>query len=217
MENKRTYQILAAGGIVFIVLQILAHGIFIQAGGMEPPFDASADDIVKFFETRKDPLFFLGGNISIISFIVFMGFLASLYHTLKSAEGAPGILALTALGSGVIWAAILAGGHAYWAMAYFRLNNGLTPELAQILFDLGNFTFAISWVFMAGFILFTGIISLKTLVFSRWFSWFSVITAILFLLAIFIWTSPLAFLPYVLTYVWFILTSIKLIKKAGEY
>jgi hypothetical protein len=216
MENKKIYKILAAGGIIFIVLQLLAHGIFIQAGGMEPPFDAPSDDIFKFFQTRRDPLFFLGGNISVISFIVFIGFLASLYHTLKSAEGAPGVLAVTAFGCGVVWAAILAGGHAYWAMAYFRIENGLTPELAQILFDLGNFTFAISWVFMAGFILPTGIISLKSHVFSKWFSWFSIITAILLLLAIFFWTSPFAFVPYILTYLWFIVSSIKLIKKVSQ-
>ncbi len=59
MGNSRLEQIGAAGGIIFVLLQMAAQ-VLMQVGGGEPPFDASAQTIVAFFMARNSQLFALG-------------------------------------------------------------------------------------------------------------------------------------------------------------
>jgi hypothetical protein len=59
LGNARWEQIGAAGGIVFVVLQMASQAL-IQVGGSEPPFDATAETIVAFFMARNSQLFVVG-------------------------------------------------------------------------------------------------------------------------------------------------------------
>ena len=67
----------AVGGILFVVLQLVGQSL-IQMGGGEPPFDASAQEIVEFFEARNTLAFNIGSYLSTLSVIPLLGFLASL-------------------------------------------------------------------------------------------------------------------------------------------
>ena len=88
MSNPRLEQIGAAGGIVFVALQIAAQAL-IQAGGAEPPFDAPAQTIAAFFMARNSQLFALGDYLSTLSLIAFLWFLGRLWSVLRRAEGEP--------------------------------------------------------------------------------------------------------------------------------
>ena len=56
--KSRWEQIGAAGGILFVVLQLVSQ-MLIQIGGSEPPFDSSAEVIVDYFMNRN--LFLMAG------------------------------------------------------------------------------------------------------------------------------------------------------------
>src|SRR5512138_2535447 len=71
MSNSRLEQIGAAGGIVFVVLQMAAQAL-IQVGGAEPPFDATTETIIAFFMARNSQLFALGEYLSTLSLIAFL-------------------------------------------------------------------------------------------------------------------------------------------------
>ncbi len=216
MTRKRLEQIAAAGGIGFVVLEGVGQAL-VQVGGMEPEFTAPANEIVEFFLARNETLFYWGGYLTHLSFIALIWFLGALWSAIRSAERAKGdsaLLSLIAFGSGLLALAPLTSGG--WVMAVFRIGDGLNPELARTLFDLGNFSFATSWVFFGGTVLAAGVGALQYKVFSNWLGWFSIVLAGLLWLARIIWTTQTAFLPWVLFWLWLIVVSIVLIRKAGS-
>ena len=204
MALRRLEQVGAAGGILFVVLQLIGQSL-IQVGGSEPSFGASSQEIVEFFESRNTLLFNIGGYLSALSLLAFLGFLGGLWGALRRTEGEPGWLSLVAVGAGLGAVALLLGGGA-WYLAVFRIDEGLDPQIARLLFDLGNFTFATSWVLFGALALPVSAASLWLAAFPRWLGWTGLIVGIWLVTAPTYWTSPAAFAPYLLFWVWLIHT-----------
>ena len=213
MDNSRWEQIGAAGGIVFVVLQMASQAL-IQAGGAEPPFGAPAPAIVAFFMAKDSQLFALGDYLSALSLIAFLWFLGSLWATLRRAEGEPAWLSFVTAASGLMIVTTAAGGGS-WNLAVFRRDEGMDPQIARLLFDQGNFAFANAWVMLASLCLATGVVSVRTGALPRWLGWGGVLIAGGLLAARAIWASSgLVFIPFGLCYVWLIAISIVLIRRA---
>jgi hypothetical protein len=205
MSNSRLEQIGAAGGIVFVAMQMASQAL-IQVGGAEPPFDASAQTIVAFFMARDNQLFVLGEYLSALSLIPFLWFLGSLWSVLRRGEGEPAwlsVVATVSAGSG-------------WALAVFRKDEGLDPQIARLLFDQGNFAFANAWAMLASLSLASGVVSLRTGALPHWLGWSGVLIAGGLLAARAVWaSSQLVFIPFGLCYLWLIAISIVLIRHAS--
>jgi len=214
MGNSRWERIGAAGGIVFVVLQMASQAL-IQVGGAEPPFDAPAQTIVAFFMARDSQLFALGDYLSTLSLIAFLWFLGSLWAALCRGEGEPAWLSFVTAASGVVLAAAVSAGGG-WPLAVFRRDEGLDPQIARLLFDQGNFAFANAWVMLASLSLATGVVSIRTGALPRWLGWAGVVIAGGLLAARAVWASSgLVFIPFGLCYLWLIAISIVLIRRAG--
>jgi len=214
MSTSRWEQIGAAGGIVFVVLQMAAQSL-IQIGGAEPPFDARAQTIAAFFMARNSQLFALGDYLSTLSLIALLWFLGSLWSALRRAEGEPAWLSLVALASGLMIVATVSAGSG-WALAVFRKNEGLDPQIARLLFDQGNFAFANAWAMLASLSLTTGMVIIRTNALPRWLGWAGVLIAGGLLAARAVWASSgLVFVPFGLCYLWLIAISIVLIRRAS--
>ena len=214
--RRRWEQVGAAGGIVFVVLQLLSQAL-IQAGGSEPAFEASAAEIETFFMNRNIQLALTGGYLSVLSIVAFFWFLGALWARLRRAEGEPGWLSLVAFASGLAgMAAILGSGG--WELAILRLGDGLEAEILQLLFDLGNFAFAAYWVALAGMLLAAGVVTIRDDALPRWLGWFGLLVAVALLAVRAVWftASGAKFLPYALFWVWLIAASISLIRRAGD-
>jgi hypothetical protein len=213
MGNSRLEQIGAAGGIIFVVLQMVSQAL-IQAGGGEPPFDATTETIVSFFMARNSQLFALGEYLSTLSLIAFLWFLGSLWSTLRRAEGEPAWLSLVAAASGLMIVATVSAGSG-WPLAVFRRDEGLDPQIARLLFDQGNFAFANAWVMLASLSLATGVVIIRTRALPRWLGWAGVVIAVGLLAARAVWASSgLVFVPFLFSYLWLIAISVILIRRA---
>lgn len=211
--GRRWEQIGAAGGIVFVALQLLSQAL-IQAGGSEPAFDAPAAEIEAFFMNRNMQLALTGGFLSVLSNIAFIWFLGALWARLRRSEGEPGWLSLVAFASGLAgMAAILGSGG--WELALLRLGDGLETETFRLLFDLGNFAFAAYWVALAGMLLAAGVVTIRDGALPRWLGWFGLLVALALLAVRAVWftASGAKFLPYMLFWVWLIAASISLIRR----
>lgn len=196
-------------GIAYPIMQLIAQGL-IQVGGAEPAFTASSQEILEFFQNRDATLFTIGGYLSALSLVVFLWFLGALWRELRLAEGDPGWLSMIAIGAGLVTAsAFNVGG---WSLAIFRLNEGLDPQIAQLLFDEGNFNFANTWVSLGGMLLAAGIVFREAGTYPRWLGGGSILLAIGLILARALWTSQIAFLPYVLFWVWMIALGVYLLR-----
>ena len=177
----------AIGGILFVALQLIGQGL-IQVGGSEPRFDASSQEIVEFFQERNSTLFNIGSYLSTLSFIAMLGFLGSLWNILRRAEGEPGWISLVAVGAGVGVIAHLLGGGA-WHLAVFRIDEGLDPQIARLLFDIGNFAFATSWTLFGALALSVAAASLWLAAFPKWLGWAGLVIGVGLITAPIYWTS----------------------------
>ena len=211
MTQRRLEQLGAVGGVLFVALQIVGQ-LFIQVGGSEPAFDASAAEIVEFFEARDSTLFYIGSYLSTLSIIPMLGFLATLRSAMRRAEGEGGWLTLTATGAGLLVLALVAGG-GFWHLAVFR-NEGLDPQIARLLFDLGNFTFATIWVVLGALVISVGLSAVGYAAFPKWLGWTGLVVGIGLVVARVFWTSQAAFTPYVLFWAWLIALSVVMFRRA---
>ena len=202
----------AVGGILFVAFQLVGQAL-IQVGGSEPPFAASTEEIVEFFEARDAMLFNIGSYLSTLSLIPLLGFLGSLWSALRRAEGETGWLTLVAVGSGLLFLALIGGG-GFWHIAVFRVDDGLDPQVARLLFDLGNFTFATMWVVLGVLVFAVGLSAIWYNAFAKWLGWSSLVLGVALVLARTIWTSSAAFGPYALFWVWLIVVGVILFRRA---
>ena len=132
--------------------------------------------IVAFFEATDTLLFNIGGYLMALSVIPMLGFLASLRGALRRAEGEAGWLTLVATGAGLLFLALLVGG-GFWHHAVFRID-GLDPQIARLLFDLGNFNFATMWVTLGTLVLTVGLASIWFGAFPKWLGWMGLVVGI---------------------------------------
>jgi hypothetical protein len=212
MKNSIRLKVIGgAAGIAYPLLQMASQGL-IQVGGMEPSFSAPAAEIQAFFQNRDASLFALGGYLSVLSMVAFLWFLGALWDELRAAEGGSGWLSMVAMGSGIVVASALnsPGG---WPLAVFRIGEGLDPQIARLLFDQGNLNFANLWIALGSLVLATGLIALNSDRFPAWLGWGSILLAVGLLLARVIWTSAIAFAPYVLFWLWMIVLGIRIMRR----
>lgn len=209
--NSRILKLGGLAGILYPVLQMTAQGL-IQVGGTEPAFTAGAAEILAFFENRRPDLFAIGEYLSVVSMILFIWFTATLWARLRDLEGAPGMLSMVALGSGVAAVSALFGGG--WSLAMFRLPDGLDPQMARMLFDEGNLGFANHWIAIGSMVLAAGLVFRTSAeAYPRWWGPGSLVVAVGLIFARFVWTSAIAFLPYVLFWVWMIVLGVGFIRR----
>jgi hypothetical protein len=136
--------------------------------------------------------------------------LGALWRELRAAEGDSGWISVIAIGSGLVVAsAYNVGG---WSLALFRINEGLDPQIAQLLFDEGNFNFANTWISLGSMLLAAGIVFRDTGTYPKWLGGGSILLAAGLILARALWTSQIAFLPNVLFWVWMIAFGIYLLR-----
>ncbi|MFW6097765.1 MAG: hypothetical protein ACOC9Z_06800 [Chloroflexota bacterium] len=204
----------ALAAIAFPILQMVSQGL-IQVGGMEPSFSAPATEIVAFFENRDPALFSLGNYISVLSLVAFLWFLGALWDELRLSEGGSGWLSLIAVGSGLVTAAALAnpGG---WPLAVFRVDEGLDPQIASLLFDQGNLNFANLWVSLGSMVLAAGLVFRQSDRFPGWLGVGSIILAAALILARSAWTTSIAFAPYVLFWLWLIVLGVMMLRRSPQ-
>lgn len=213
MTKKRWEQVGAAGGIVFVLLQLISQAL-IQIGGSEPAFTAPPQEIVSFFMNRDPQLAQIGGYLAVLSIIALLWFSGVLWAALSRVEESPSWLSLVTFGSGIAAAATILGGSG-WELALHRIDAGLDPQIAMVLFDQGNFTFATLWFPLASLLLAAGVVSIQYGALPRWLGWFSLVVAISLLISRAVWAaSGLAFTGYVLFWVWLLITSVVLIRRA---
>jgi len=202
----------ALAGILYPILQMTAQG-FIQVGGIEPAFSASSSEIITFFQNRDPSFFQIGGYISMLTFVLFLWFLGALWEELNSIDSDNSWLAVVAIGSGLVTTStyISASG---WSLALFRIQEGLSPELARYLFDQGSLNFANSWVFLGSMVLASGLLFRSSDNYPKWLITGSTVLAIALILARVVWTSRIAFAPYIFFLVWLIAVSVNMYRRS---
>ena len=209
----------AAGAFAYPFLQLIAQGL-IQFGGAEPVFTAPAQEILLFFQSKNSTLTTIAGYLNMLSVIGFLWFLGVLGRELFHAEGPAGWVSMIAVGSGLVAASQLVD-VGDWELAFFRIKEGLDPQIARLLFDSGNLNFANLWVTLGSMLLAAGIVFREAgedldRPYPRWLGAGSIILAVGLILARIVWTSQIAFAPYVFFWVWIIAFGVYMLRRQAK-
>jgi hypothetical protein len=128
---------------------------------------------------------------------------------LTEADGEGPWRANLALVSGVVVVATTILGS--WELAVFRADQGLDPQLARLVFDLGNLSFASAWVALGSFSLASGWVMVSARSAARWLGWWAIVAGAGLVAVRAIWTTQLWLIPYALFWIWVLVVSVRLI------
>jgi hypothetical protein len=95
-----------------------------------------------------------------------------------------------------------------------RLSEGLDAETARMLFDEGNLNFANLWVSLGSMVLAAGLAFRTGDTEPAWLAWSTIAMGVALVLARIVWTSSIAFAPYVLFWVWMIVIGVRLFRRS---
>ncbi|MEI8412049.1 MULTISPECIES: hypothetical protein [unclassified Kribbella] len=185
----------------------------VQAGGGEPAFDASGQEILSFFESRNDTLYPIGSFLGLLAVLALVWFFAGFWAVLRSAEGMPAWRSVVALASGLAFVSLVL--RPGWDLAGFRTDDGVDPQIARLAYDDGNLGFANSWLALASFLFAAGWIILSSRGMPAWLGWVALVAAVGFLAGRAWWTTSIWLIPYALYWLWTIVISVQLLR--GRY
>jgi hypothetical protein len=214
-RSRRWEQVGAVGGILYVLLISLGDET-LATGDIMPPPAASEQQITDYFAASVTTSFWVGRYIGLLSLCFLLIFVCSLWSALRRAEGEPSWLSAAAFGGGLLAVAFQFGGAPAQFAAVSRWEEGINPQLARALFDVGTTTFILSWFPLAVLLAATAVVANRTGALPRWIGWAAAVLAVGLLVGLAIVPSGWAFLPFSLCLLWFIAASVALIRRAGS-
>lgn len=210
-------RIAAACGIPFVIGSVVANAL----PGATPLRHAAPEKFLAFFahnQTKITAAFLL---ITIAVFF-YLPYLGVLWRTFRTAEREPAWLVTVLLAAAIAMSAISVADNAFWAAAAYRAHQGLSPDLARTLFDLGSI-FYMPWLPLSVYLAAAAALIFRTGVFRRWLGWSAAIACPLVLLtglrghggvvSYFVLAGHAGLVVFV---IWTVATSIILMRRLGQ-
>ena len=88
------------------------------------------------------------------------------------------------------------------------------PAMARSAFDVGNLSFANSWIAIGAFAILCGWESITARTLPRWLGWWAIVAGVGLVLARAMWTNPIWLFPYSLFWLWVLAVSVTLLVRA---
>ena len=164
--------------------------------------------ILSFFRSLDDRVGWLMSYATSIGLIACLWFAIGLALTLRPHErGVPWRSAFLAA-AGVI--SIVSGQIASWDAAVFR-SGSISPQVASYAYDLGNISFANSWVATGAVGLCAGLVMLRAPGLPRWAAWWGLLAGAGEVLARAWFRHGFAYAPFALYWAWVLAMSVLLV------
>ena len=215
LVDRRINSLGASAGLLYAVLVLVGVNAFPKGNaGILAPRQEIARDVAAH---PADAGFWTGIFLEGLGLLVLIFFLARLWGVLRSAEGSPGWLSMTALGAGLVSVAVKLASFPLGTVAFYEVRGGgLDPQLAATLIHANDVSFVATWAVDAVFLAATAATALRTGALPRWAGWSAAAIAPLMLAAVAMATSSSAQLPTALFLIWIVGVSIHLLRRPDE-
>jgi len=209
VDHTRQRRILAritgAAGLITIVVVL---GASLANDYQSAAFDSDADETVTFFRSIDDSFGAFSSFATAVGLIAMLWFCLGLALLLRRYDGDLPWRSTFLAGAGVI--SVVSGQIASWDAAAYR-SDDIEPQVARYAFDLGNLSFANSWVGAGAVGICAGLLILRAQDLPHWLGWFAIVAGVGSVLARAVWTEGYAFIPFTAFWVWVAVLSIMLV------
>jgi hypothetical protein len=221
MNETRWERWAAASG--FGMLLAAAAAVTLERGaGIEA--SAPVEVTVELFVNNRE-LLLAQSLLFVVSTGFFVVFTSALRSLLSRAEGGTGVLATTAFGAGLVWAAISLVAQAIQVALAMAVVDDVPTAVAGPMSDLMFAVLTIGNIPIAVMLIATAVVSLQTKALPAWLGWLSVGTAAAHLAAAFgivassgPWSpgGSVSYGAYVLMVAWILATTIVMVRRIGR-
>ena len=189
-------RVTGAAGLVTLLAVV---GTSLVDGYQNQSVTEATPAILTFFRSLDDRVGWLMSYATSVGLIACLWFAIGLALTLRPYErGVPWRSAFLAA-AGVI--GVVSGQIASWDAAVFR-SGSLTPQVASYAYDLGNISFANSWVATGAVGICAGLVMLRGPGLPRWAAWWGLIAGVGEVLARAWFRHGFAYAPFALYWAW---------------
>jgi len=206
----------ALSGIVFVVL-ILMHAILL---GSPPTLQDASADMVQYI-SDKEAEFKVGAYLQGLAIVALLWFLGSLWRVVGASEGGPGRLSMVAVAATAILVALVGVHIAILTGLALQADEGLDAAIVSSLYVISFVALALSAFPAAALTGAIGALILRDEALPQWLGVFSLVSAVLWLLAGAAATTESAtwggvgFLAFLVWLAWTAATSVILAKAAA--
>jgi hypothetical protein len=170
---------------------------------------SNAEQTVAFFRSLDDWFGALSSFLTSVGLIALLWFAIGLALLLRRYDDELPWRSAFLAGAGVV--SVVSGQIASWDAASFR-SDDIDPQVARYAFDLGNLSFANSWVATGALAICAGMIMVTGKDLPHWLGWWGILAGVGEVLARAVWTHGIAFAPFAAFWAWTAVISVLLIK-----
>ena len=196
-------------GVAGLVTLVVVLGSSLANDYQSSPSGSDADETVSFFRSIDDTLGAFSSFATAVGLIAMLWFALGLALLLRQYDGPLPWRSTFLAGAGVI--SVVSGQIASWDAAAYR-SDDIDPQVARYAFDLGNLSFANSWVALGAVSLCAGLIMISAQALPSWFGWWAIVAGIGQVIARAFWTHNMALAPGTAYWIWVAVLSVLLIR-----
>ena len=203
---QRLGRVTGVAGLAAILL------IFVALVGTrpEPPFTATATEFLTYYRSPDTVAAEFRSFVFTVGLVTFVWFVVALTTLLRRAEGEAPWRSAVAMGSGVLFVALVLSGNEV-AVA-FRADD-LDPQIARYAFDEGQAAFANARVALGSFAGCCGWVIASTRFLPRWLGWLAIASGVGLALSRISWTSYIWLPFYLMFWLWVITVAVLLLRR----
>jgi Domain of unknown function (DUF4386) len=197
-------------GVAGLAAVVLIFVPIVVGTRTEPAFTATATEFLTYYKSPNTPGAPFRSFVFTVGLVTFVWFAVALTTLLRRAEGEAAWRSAIAMGSGVLFVALVLSGNE--VAAAFRADD-LDPQIARYAFDEGQVAFANARVALGSFAVCCGWVIASTGFLPRWLGWLAIASGVGLALSRISWTSYSWLLPYGMFWLWVIIVALLLLRR----
>jgi hypothetical protein len=204
---QRMGRVTGVAGLAAVVLIFVPIVVGMRT---EPAFTATATEFLTYYKSPNTPGAPFRSFVFTVGLVTFVWFAVALTTLLRRAEGEAAWRSAIAMGSGVLFVALVLSGNE--VAAAFRADD-LDPQMARYAFDEAQAAFANARVALGSFAVCCGWGIASTRFLPRWLGWLAIATGAGLALSRITWTSYIWLPFYLIFWLWVITVATLLLRR----